>query len=101
MDLVLYAQKKANAEIVDFSLDTTIHYKLKYIGDSLNFQIEEYSEGKWKNIGESSESVALNLDKSKEHTTQNQFGPLQSGRKYRLKVTFPVLLISKELEYKK
>lgn len=65
--------------------------------------MEEFSEGKWNKIGAFGENFMVRVSDppSKEQVVQNDFKALSLGRKYRLKITFPVELISKELEFKK
>ena len=100
----LNAQTKDNAEIISFTIDTTMHYEIKYIGNELNFQIEEFNKGKWIIISGSKESnqpIFPVSDEDKRFVSKNEFKKLVSGRKYRLKIISPIVLISKELEYKK
>ena len=98
------AQTKRSAEIVSFTIDTTVHYEIKYSGKELNFQIEEFNKEKWIIVSgskESNESIFPVSDKDKGYVSKNEFKKLTSGKKYRLKITYPITLISTELEYKK
>lgn len=95
----LNAQTQSSAEIVNFTIDTAIHYKIKYTGNSFEFRIQEFKEGKWISVtGLAAEGI--HTDPSIEKIIQDEFKPLTSG-KYRLKIMFPTELVSKELEFKK
>jgi hypothetical protein len=100
----LNAQTKSSVEIVSFTIDTTMHYEVKYFGDRLDFQIEELNKGKWIAISHNSDAsieIIHDSENDKGFSFKNEFKTLISGRKYRLKITYPIALISKELEFKK
>ena len=94
------AQTKNSAEIVNFTVDTIIHYKIKYTGNSLEFQVEEFNGAKWNSIS-SVGSETLDGNSSKETIVEDKLSKLISGRKYRLKITYPMVLISEEITCKK
>ena len=98
--LSVNAQTKAIAKIKKFTIDSILHYKIKYTGNEISFQIEEFDEGKWNVITKISvESNDMSpLDTKIE---ENQIKNLKAERKYRLKIIFPIELMSKEAKYKK
>lgn len=100
----LNAQTKGSAEIVNFTIDTTMHYEIKYSGNELDFQIEEFNSGKWVVVSSSKESnqpIFPISDIDKGFVSKSEFKKVISGKKYRLKINYPTTVVSKELEFKK
>lgn len=106
LGLELNAQQKKLPEIMNFSIDSTgvISWEIKHYERELSYQIEGFYNGKWLVFNTSKESITIVLkDQKEEFVNKDKFSlkENQVGYLYRLRITDPTTLISKEVEYKK
>ncbi len=99
------AQTRGTAAIECFAIDSigTISWEIKYTDKEIVFQIEEFLNGKWMVFNSIRETVTVSFVDQKEFFNKNKYlykGSLP-GSRFRLKITHPIILVSKELEYKK
>lgn len=106
LGLGLNAHPKSSPEIISFTIDSsgTISWEIKHSERMIAFQIEEFYNGKWLVISSSKLAITLVLKGQKEaFVNKDKFSLKESqvGGRYRLRITEPTTIISKEVFFKK